>query len=422
MASATTLGKNNGENRLIYLLKARLPTEKAHGYQALKTCEAWQNGGLDVEIWAPARVNTLELERIGVKEYYSLDSEVTIRRFFVLDIMNMWDGWLPQKIAVIKKRLAAQMIGVTYTLGVALYLFKESENAVFYTRDHNLAGHLMSIYPKLARRLFVEVHTLSSTKSRKRRQARILGKCAGVVAMTEAMRSEMLEYGLPEGKVIVAHDGVDLKKVPLDMSKQQARKLLGLPHDQQIAMFVGKYHTLGREKGIPEILEAIGHLQSDFPNLSCYCVGGPLDREPSYRQKMTRYGTDQDRVSFVEKRPVDEVPIWLKAADILLMPHPYSEFYAYYVSPLKLFEYMASGRPIVASNLPSTREILSDEESALLASPGDPGDIAAQIRRLMKNATLAKKLGHRAKKRAIHYTWSARAEKILDFVAERRAQ
>ena len=78
------------------------------------------------------------------------------------------------------------------------------------------------------------------------------------------------------------------------------------------------------------------------------------------------------------------IPIWLKASDLLLMPHPREIFYQKYVSPLKLFEYMCSNKPIIASNLEAIREILKHKKNAFLVEPGSPISISKGIKELIE--------------------------------------
>jgi len=111
------------------------------------------------------------------------------------------------------------------------------------------------------------------------------------------------------------------------------------------------------------------------------------------------------------------VPRALAAFDVAAMPFPWTEHFAYYASPVKLFEYMASGRPIVATGLPSTQEILIDGETALLVPPSDVDALAAALARLQDNPPLRARLAENARRLVFErYTWAARAARILAFV------
>ena len=101
-----------------------------------------------------------------------------------------------------------------------------------------------------------------------------------------------------------------------------------------------------------------------------------------------------------------------------MLPNTATEVSARYTSPLKLFEYLAAGRPIVASRLPALAEVLEDGINALLVAPGDPAALADAIRRLIADPALALRLAARAFADAEQYSWARRAER-LDVVLAR---
>src|SRR5690606_28470778 len=91
-----------------------------------------------------------------------------------------------------------------------------------------------------------------------------------------------------------------------------------------------------------------------------------------------------------------------------------------YTSPLKLFEYMAAGRPIVASDLHALREVLRHDENALLVAPDSPAALAEALRRLIDGRELSRRLAQRARQDAAEYGWDTRAlrlEGVLDRAA-----
>ena len=106
-------------------------------------------------------------------------------------------------------------------------------------------------------------------------------------------------------------------------------------------------------------------------------------------------------------------PVWLKASDLLLIPHPDNEYFANHISPLKLFEYLSACRPIVASRLPAIMEVLRDGGNAILAEPGNPVSLARAMKRVMRDAPLAEALAARAHSDGAAHTWANRARGIL---------
>jgi len=117
--------------------------------------------------------------------------------------------------------------------------------------------------------------------------------------------------------------------------------------------------------------------------------------------------------------PSELIPAYLSAADVLVLPNePVSEESIRYTSPIKLFEYMASGRPIVASDLPSIREILS-EEIAVFVQPDNKEDLARGIAIALKDSVLGEKLASKAREKVAQWTWQKRAENLRKIISQK---
>jgi glycosyltransferase involved in cell wall biosynthesis len=108
----------------------------------------------------------------------------------------------------------------------------------------------------------------------------------------------------------------------------------------------------------------------------------------------------------------------LRRADILALPNPPTGISGAYTSPLKLFEYLAAGRPIVASDLPAIREVLQDEGPAVLVAPGDAQALAAAITRIAADPVFGQRLARAAYAAAGDYTWERRAERLERLMLE----
>ena len=128
-----------------------------------------------------------------------------------------------------------------------------------------------------------------------------------------------------------------------------------------------------------------------------------------------------DRVTFTGRVPFSEVPRHLAACDILVSPHvPVTEGIPFHGSPLKIFEYMAMGKPIVASDLGQIGEVLTHEKAALLVTPGDSKELANAVSQLIDNVKLAARLGRNARQEAMKYTWEVNAKRVLTAVNNQR--
>ncbi|MCD6471081.1 glycosyltransferase family 4 protein, partial [bacterium] len=139
-----------------------------------------------------------------------------------------------------------------------------------------------------------------------------------------------------------------------------------------------------------------------------FIVGGTKKEIEKYKRK------SKENIYFIEFQKQEKVPIYLKAADILVLPNSATEEISKsYTSPLKLFEYMASKRPIVASNLSSIREIVN-ENDVLFFRPNDEKDLALKIEKLIYDKALQNRLIKNAYRKVKNYTWEKRAKKIVD--------
>jgi glycosyltransferase involved in cell wall biosynthesis len=118
------------------------------------------------------------------------------------------------------------------------------------------------------------------------------------------------------------------------------------------------------------------------------------------------------RITFTGLIPPPQVAARLREADVLVLPNPRSAISNAHTSPLKLFEYMASGRPIVASDLASIQEVLRDGENAVLVEPGNPQALVAGIRKIKDDPDLAQRVAAQAAQDVREFTWARRAERL----------
>jgi glycosyltransferase involved in cell wall biosynthesis len=123
-----------------------------------------------------------------------------------------------------------------------------------------------------------------------------------------------------------------------------------------------------------------------------------------------------DRMELRGHVPYDQIPGVLADASVALLPLPDEPVARLFTSPLKLFDYMAAGVAIVASDLPALREVLRHGENALLARPDDPDAFAEAVRRLLTDRELASRLGRQARADVHRYSWEARADALLGFL------
>ena len=368
--------------KLLYVANARIPTEKAHGLQIMKTCEAFTKPYHDVELIIPSRRNPLKEH--DPFEYYSINSHFVITRLPTLDLVEFGKfGFFIQSF--------------TFAICAAWYIHKQKSDLI-YARDEK-SLYFLSLLKKNVDNIMLEVHT--NTYNFFMRQ--LLQKSLRLITITHGLKHFYTERGVPDKQIIVAPDALDERLFVISMSKEDARKKLRLPLDNKIIVYTG--HLYGW-KGAQYVAEAANMLP---PNTAVYFVGGTERDIKRFKKECA----SKKNVHIVGHRPHSEMPLWQRAADVLVLPNSAKEEISrLYTSPAKLFEYMASGRPIVASNIPSLSEVLNTK-NAVLVAPDSANALAEGILALLSDKEMAELLALQAKRDVAQYTWNIRVQTIL---------
>jgi len=392
--------------KLLYIANARIPTEKAHGLQILKMCEAFRGLGFDVELIHPFRFQSKRMR--GLKDiwtYFGIERKFKITRLFSPDFV-----WLDRFLPEIVSRALFHLQSIAFALEALVYT-SFMRRALYFTRDIWVAY----FFTKLNRSIIYESHDYPRSKFRQKLIRRCSTHLKGLVTNTRKLAEFYYQgLGIPKEKILYAPNGVDLKRFDLNISKEEARQKVKLPLDAVLALYVGRFHILNQAKGLSVMMRSLRYLPH---SLKMVFVGGPVEMgKRVYSEIALEEGIHPDQVIFTDHVAPTLVALYLKAADVLVIPFPKMEQFAYYVSPIKLFEYMASGRPIVASDLPSIRDIVRDGETAILVEPGNPKALAEGIKRVLDDPDLAKRISGQAYDEVQQYTWTERARKIIEFI------
>ena len=209
-------------------------------------------------------------------------------------------------------------------------------------------------------------------------------------------------------KVLVAYGGIDLDNYK-SINKNEARKKLNLPIDKKIIGYVGLFKTMGMEKGIGVMIEALKNIND---NAIMIFVGGKDEEIAEYKRIAKEKGV-LEKCFFEGRKNFQEIVLYEQAMDVLVIPYPDKPHFRLYGFPMKVYEYMASQRPIVYSKLELVEEVLLDCGYGFI--PDDPKDLAEKI----KEAVNAKDAGEKVKiayEKVKNYTWQKKAEKIIEFI------
>ncbi len=394
--------------RLLYITNARIPTEKAHGAQIMQMCEAFARAGADVTFWHARRINTRQMRAIADPwAYYDVERVFDMRALPCLDLFPVLSPLAEKTGLGLFNRIAFGLESISYTLSALIGLLFTPTDLI-YTRD---SVSLLPLALMRGRKVHFEAHRFPGSRLGRWLHRTALRRIGGVIVLTRALAERFASLGIAEEHIHVAPDGVRLERFDEMPTKADARAELGLPGDAFIVGYVGRFHTMGMGKGLDVLIEAANRLAD--PELYVCLVGGPGEMVTPLRDRMHK----PEALIYLGHVPPGTVPMTLASLDVCVMPSPWNDFFAHYTSPMKLFEYMASGRPIVATDLPATREVLRNGENALLVPPGNPDALADAIRTLRDDPALAERLAAQARRDVEAYTWDARASGILAFVA-----
>ena len=354
--------------RLFYVANIRIPTEKAHGVAIVKACESFARAGVETTLVAPRRRTPFEKD---VFETYSVEPVFIVRFLPVIDLIRERAG-----------RFVFALEAFTFHLSAYAYFFFKGRDALVYTREPGLIA-----LSRLGFHVALECHLIPKRRAAFFRRAR---RARRIIVISGALRKAFVEAGLDPEKILVAPSGVDLSTFDIIVSKEDARTKVDLPQRARIATYTGNFTTMGEDKGISDIIRAL----PEVPDVVFVAAGGS-DKDRTRYEEEARTSGVSDRVILRGHAAQETLALYQKAADVLLMPFPDLPHYRHHMSPVKMFEYMAAKRPIIASDLPTIREVL-DETNAIIVPPGDPGALAAAIMKTIADPAGAQELARQA--------------------------
>lgn len=241
----------------------------------------------------------------------------------------------------------------------------------------------------------------------------------GLVTINEKLAEEYIQRGVPRDKVITLEDGVDLKQFDIEDNIFFWRNKYNLPIDKKILLYSGGMY---KEKGIESIILTQQRLEQDSNEYITVFIGGNKEQVLEWKRFSQDIGVRN--VMFLGFKPNALLPGYFKCADVLMMPYDTNINYKVMdintTSPLKLFEYMASGRPILTSDIAVVRKIVCHEKSAFLAKENNIESQAKIVEYIINNKDKAREVSENAKELVKKYEWKHRCSIILDkFISDR---
>ena len=377
---------------------SRVPSNTANSIQVMKACQGLARSGHEVTLLAPAYAGEPS-DWEALAEQYGLATP-TIGTDFQI-------SWLPSQPALKRndfawlaaQQAARQRFDLIYTWTGQSAVFGLARGLPVIFEVHDVPTGALG---PLWFRLFLKL----------RGQKRLL-------LITRALRDVLAaRYGvgrnrsLPAEQVKIAPNGVDLEQYENLPDASTARRALGLP-DGVTALCAGHLYA-GRG------LDLFLGLAGQFPQASFVWVGGRP--EDVARARAAAAGQNLRNVTFTGFVSNRALPAYQAAADVLLMPYGRAISgssggnSAAICSPMKMFDYLASGRAILSSDLAVIHEVLN-ERNAVFAPPDDLSGWREALSGLLNDPDLRRRLGDQARKDATGYTWLARAQRALQGMA-----
>jgi glycosyltransferase involved in cell wall biosynthesis len=379
--------------RIAYLDPHPVPGDAPEALQILYTVDALGEIGVDVELVTPRPRGALAAESILGRPL-----SPRVRLHDLPDVRKRW--WFPSAsnqpfyfMAVRKLRELRADVVMARNLKMAEYLLKRKPGVPLLFETHEVFAQT-----------YREEHPVRSAREERKlaalaaREGFVYRGSAVLLALTPLLLEDVRKaYGI-DRPAAVAPDGVDLR---------QAAAASGATHNPvPVLLYLGSLHPW---KGVDVLIRAMRHLSRPARLM---IAGGTAQRIRELTELAGREGVAAS-VEFVGPVPPGERFGWIGRGDICLLPLTRTSIASRYTSPLKLFEYMAAGKPIVLSDLPSMRAILRHREHAIMVPPEDAPALARAVDELLADPALRARIGRAARDLVARFSWTSRAQTIV---------
>ncbi len=386
------------------LADIRFPSERANGVQIVKTAAALAGRGVETLLVVRRSDPRPTREILGL---FGLEAEPTLS---------------VDRARVFHRTGSFVLPRLSFLAQAGARSFRHLiRGGITFTRDLQLADILVRAG---ARRVVYEAHAVESLMYEERgaiygtaeeadprktariaaREARVWQKAAGFVTTTSGIRATFEALHGPRSRVRVVPNGCD---VPRD-------RVFSPPpvETPPRVLYAGQLYPW---KGVDVLVRAMARV----PEARLVILGG-LEGEADMgriRSLVDALGLGE-RIEMPGTVPQAHVAAELRRAAVVAVPFLKTAMTERHTSPLKAFEAMAAGRPIVATDVPATREVLEDGKSALLVPPADEEALGAAMRLLLEDRALASRLARNAWDLAPRYAWEARAGALAGLLEE----
>ena len=379
--------------KLLYFHNTSPTAITANLTQVASMCSAFFNYGFEVTlVLSEADLPEADLSDFLLKKY-GLPNGVHLRYLYnstKIDKINKW----------------------TSAYRISKIIKEEKPNFCFVRNPqflkHCLKTGVKTIFEAHNSRLHQGSNILNEYLSRQLVKSVFKDNFIAFISISENLENFWIKEGIPKEKSIALHDGFLEKSYEEITPTHVAKEKLNLYFDKPIITYTGTLHSNRKTKEIVD-------LACDIQSAIFVIVGG--NEYEINEHKLFAKEKGIDNIIFIGTIPHVEVANYLFASDYLLAKWSPEVPTINYCSPLKVFEYMATGKPILTQDFPTIKEVLTDKKNAILAKNDDYDDLKKSIEWAIENPEACKKMGEKSRLLAFNeYSWKVRVNKMMKFI------
>lgn len=374
--------------KITYIENVRIPSERAHAYQITTTCAWMAKLGHQVTLVNPDRTDK------DVFEFFDWPKNV-----FTHAKIRSWDplSWVPMKL----KGIGYVLQRASFIRGVRSFV-KNHQTDIWYTRDLAMVDALID---SMSSPWFLELHDEPTTNLD--RWNRVKDRIVGFVVISQGLKIRLIELGIAENRIMIAPDGFEPREFEEMKSRESLRDQYCIPQDVFVVFYQGSFYSW---KGLDRIIQCWDKTDA---NTYLVLMGGPKYEQERIEKFIPE--SARDRIRIIPTLPRKEGIATHPIGDIgLLASSPDQKVGHSYTSPLKLFEYLAAGLPIFASDVPSSHDVLTTEVAHFFGK-GDQVFLS-ELKAIQSSPEWVKLAHEKAQSFVAPYSWQNRTHQVLDYI------
>jgi len=392
-----------------YIQNLRVPSEKAHSVYIVKVCEAAQKLGAHTVCILPRRKQPSYFTHTSLWDYYGIPKgSFKMQRINSPSLLE-----LPVLVEAIIGWFKHQLATLLFALKSWAYCLR-NKTEIIETSDIEVAIVFVLLSLFYHPKIILDIHIDPSDKS-------IFNyfykKIDLLVVNCIYYKEFFLKRGIKAENIFVAPNGFDPKNYFSKKSKLTLRKKINLPENRFIVGYIGRFETMGVEKGVYKLIKVASNIKNKSPEipLTIVAVGGPEELKIQYQEYAAKLGLNESEYLIHSQVNPNQVSDYIFSFDVAWMVYPDNERFRNRISPMKAIEYVAAGKPVIASNFPSITQ-LKESKFMHLVDPENENELVDAVVSVYQNYDKEMKVMKRAKSRILDYSWEKRQKKIFKSV------